>query len=92
MRTVQPELPGADLVAKGLADLRAGETATVQALLVTIGAPKLRFLGFDVPPGLPHPEHRLYERLEAEDVDVAHRRYNALVRRLVRFEHAACVG
>jgi hypothetical protein len=39
------------------------------------------------------PEHRLYERLAETDPDSAHARYNALVRRLVSFEHAAeCAG
>jgi hypothetical protein len=46
-----------------------------------------------VPEGFPDPEHRLYLRLHAEDADAAHSRYNALLRRLVRFERAAeCVG
>ena len=34
-------------------------------------------------------EHRLYALLAAEDSDLAHSRYNALVRRLVSFERAA---
>jgi hypothetical protein len=83
-------LPGGDLVAQGVADLRAGRE-TVAALLVSIGAPRLVALGIDLPPTLPDPEHRLYLWLGAEDADAAHSRYNALVRRLVSFERAlAC--
>ncbi len=81
-------LPGADLVRRGLADLARGEE-TVEALLVSIGAPRLRGLGLEVPAPIPSPERRLYERLAGEDADAAHSRYNALVRRLVSFERAA---
>ncbi|MBA2670619.1 MAG: hypothetical protein H0U67_09635 [Gemmatimonadetes bacterium] len=81
-------LPGADLVAKGLDDLQQGRE-TIEALLVAIGRPRLRRLGFDVPARYDDPELRLYERLAAEDPDAAHSRYNALVRRLVRFERSA---
>jgi hypothetical protein len=84
------DLPGQDLVDRGLADLRAGRTDTAEALLVAIGAPKLRSLGIDVPEHrIERPEHRLYELLAADDVDAAHGRYNALLRRLVSFERAA---
>ena len=58
-------------------------------MLVSIGAPKLRSLGFEVPNAIADPEHRLYELLSREDSDNAHGRYNALVRRLVSFERAA---
>ncbi len=81
-------LPGAELVERGLHDLRAG-TESVEALLVSMGAPRLSVLGYDVPGPLDSPEHRLYERLHAEDEDAAHGRYNALLRRLVSFERAA---
>lgn len=83
------DFPGGDLVAAGLDDLRAGRT-TVAALLVAIGAPRLRRLGLDIPETPDDdPERRLYELLAAEDADAAHGRYNALVRRLVSFERAA---
>ena len=87
-------LPGADLVLKGLLDLERAE-ASNEALLVLIGAPKLRSLGVAVPVrhDATSPEHRLYARLEAEDSRTAHSRYNALVRRLVSFERAlACAS
>jgi hypothetical protein len=85
-------LPGGDLVQEGLADLARG-AETIPALLVLIGAPRLRRLGLPVPESaLPSPEHRLYERLAESDPDSAHSRYNALVRRLVSFENAAECG
>ena len=72
----------------GLADLERGEE-TVAALLVSIGAPRLRRLGFPVLHPLPNPEQRLYALLAASDPESAHGRFNALVRRLVSFERAA---
>ena len=83
-------LPGADLIVDGLRDLADGRES-IAALVVQIGAPRLSALGVAVPagPAMPHPEHRLYERLAAEDSLTAHSRYNALIRRLVSFEHAA---
>lgn len=81
------DLPGADLVSAGLDDLRLSRT-TAEALLVSMGAPRLRRSGVDVPCPLPEPEHGLYQLLAAEDPDSAHSRYNALVRRLVSFERA----
>jgi hypothetical protein len=85
-------LPGADLIEAGLADLRDGRE-TVAALLVAVGAPRLRDLGLDLPNKLPeNPEHRLYALLASDDSDSAHSRYNAFIRRLVSYERAAeCV-
>jgi hypothetical protein len=82
------ELPGEDLVRKGLLDLDRGRE-TVEALLVSIGAPRLELLGFTVRTPFATPEHRLYAMLAADDPDSAHTRYNALLRRLVSFERAA---
>ncbi len=82
-------LPGIELVEEGIRDLARG-AETQAACLVSIGAPRLRTLGWTVPePTIPSPEHRLYALLALEDQDSAHARYNALVRRLVSFEHAA---
>lgn len=83
------DLPGAELVSAGLAALERGES-TVEALLVAIGAPRLRHAGLDVPtlPRLREPELALYAALcAAEEVD-AYSAYNALIRRLVSFERA----
>jgi len=89
-------LPGADLIERGLADLAdpSRERPSEAALLVAIGEPNLRLLGFELPPhSIADPEHRLYELLAAEDADSAHSRYNALLRRLVSFERAvACAS
>jgi hypothetical protein len=81
-------MPGAELVERGLADLARGLDSE-EALLVSIGAPRLARLGLDVTAPLAAPEKRLYARLAAEDADSAHARYNALLRRLVSFERAA---
>ena len=81
-------LPGHELVLRGIDDLAHG-VESQEALLVSIGAPRLRQAGIEVPKPFASPEHRLYDRLAAEDSDGAHSRYNALVRRLVSFERAA---
>ncbi len=81
-------LPGADLVEAGLADLSRG-VDSVEALLVSIGAFRLRRTGIDVPAAIPDPEEKLYAVLAETDPDSAHSRYNALIRRLVSFERAA---
>lgn len=92
MREINDALPGADLIRKGLADLENG-VESVESLLVLVGAPRLRELGIDVPDTPDFPEDRLYEKLAQHHGDAAHSQYNALIRRLVSFEHAAeCVG
>jgi len=95
MQEVDEALPGADLIREGLRDLENG-VESVPALLVLVGAPRLRELGYDVVdpfPGDEFPEHRLYDRLAAEEGDGAHSSYNALIRRLVSFERTAeCVS
>lgn len=81
-------LPANDLIIAGLEDL-GHQRETIAALLVAIGAPKLRLLGLQVPECLPpNPEHRLYDLLSATDPDAAHSKYNALIRKLVSFERA----
>ena len=96
-------LPGAELVCAGLAALEAlakdsRETPAarpefpIEALLVAIGARRLRRAGVrvpDVPGGLPkEPELALYKALSRQHGNGAHSRYNALIRRLVSFERA----
>ena len=81
--------PGVEIVREGIEDLRRGET-TVPALLVSIGAPRLRQIGFPVPQKvIRSPEIKLYLNLAQSDPDGAHSKYNALIRRLVSFERAA---
>lgn len=63
----------------------------IEALLVAIGARRLRHAGVPVPdvPGLPkEPELALYNALARQHGNDAHARYNALIRRLVSFERA----
>ena len=82
-------LPGYSLIQSGIDDLLRG-VQSVPALLVSIGAPRLRRLGMPVPAStIPSAELRLYELLQQDCPDGAHSRYNALVRRLVSFERAA---
>lgn len=90
---ITDSLPGAELIRRGLDDLHH-DRPTVEALLVLIGAPRLRALGIPVPetPQIDSPEHRLFEKLAEVDIDSAHSRYNALVRTLVSFERAAACG
>ena len=85
-------LPGEDLIEAGIRDLH-DRRETIEALLVAIGAPRLRRLGLELPEQLPdNPEHRLYDLLSKDDSDSAHSRYNAYLRRLVSYERAAeCV-
>lgn len=89
---MNPALPGADLIDRGLSDLGRG-VLSIEALLVSIGAPRLRTAGIPVDSAVSDPERKLYELLAAENPDAAHSRYNALIRRLVSFERAAeCVN
>ncbi|MDE0189999.1 MAG: hypothetical protein OXQ90_01460 [Gammaproteobacteria bacterium] len=90
MTPVPKDLPGADLVAAGVEDLRRGEF-TIEALLVTVGAHRLREAGLLVPEasGWPRePEHALYDAIGRSGVEDSHAHYNSLIRRLVSFERA----
>ncbi len=84
--------PGEDLIHEGLADLDSGKES-IASLLVSIGAPRLKRAGVNIPPFLfADPEHRLYSLLSIENSDNAHSRYNALIRKLVSFERALECG
>jgi hypothetical protein len=86
-------LPGADLVATGMADLAAGHE-TVEGLLVLQASDRLRRLGYDVP-AVPfdRPEARMYALIEAElGPRRAHGRYNALRRRMDSFIRSSAVA
>jgi hypothetical protein len=87
--TQEALLPGADLVAQGLADL-ARNKPTELAFLVLIAAPRLRSLGIPIPdPGFPRPsEHQLYSLLEQRLGTAAHSHYNSLIRRIVSYAQA----
>ena len=87
--TIPSDLPGAELVAAGLDDLRAGDQ-TASAAAVAMAAHRLGAAGIEVPqaPWGEPPAHRLYALLAAEDGRNAHSRYNAIVRRMVSFARA----
>lgn len=84
------DLPGADLVGAGLADLSAGRESEA-SLLVQIAAPRLRTVGITVedhdPAGGEPPEHRLYGLLS--DRPDAHSHYNGLLARIASYARAA---
>lgn len=87
-------LPGAEIVERGLSDLR-GCVRTEEALLVLVAAPRLRGLGIDVPfveLATLAVEHELYELIELRLPRGAHSAYNALIRRIVSFAHAAVIA
>lgn len=84
-------LPGADLIEKGIADLRAG-AQTIESLLVSQAVTALTEVGYPSAPPLPDPELRLYRLLEESHGDGAHSKYNAYRRQLASFLRAArCV-
>jgi len=84
------DLPGAELVERGLSDTRRGLTS-VESLLVATAAPRLAALGLEVegPLGrISDPELSLYALLgERGEID-PYSRYNALKRELASFVHA----
>lgn len=95
IKDMQAPLPGADLIEQGLAILAqpSGGEEQIPALVVSIGAPKLRSLGVEIKRTISAPEHRLYDLLALEHGDAAHSLYNAIIRLLVSYERAlACVN
>jgi hypothetical protein len=78
----------AEIIQRGIADLLDGEV-TIPALLVSIGSPRLRGAGVEVPQNtIPSPEIQLYLRLRSISGDAAHSHYNGLIRRLVKYERS----
>lgn len=84
------DLPGAEIVFAGIADIEAGrESVNACAVLsavsrfVRAGLP-VRADDGDIPPA-----HRLYEQLSQELGDGAHARYNAILERVASFAGAA---
>lgn len=84
------QLPGAEIVLPGLADLRAGRHS-INANAVQTAAPRLRRAGLDVAPpsGDVPAAHLLYHQLHHDLGDAAHSRYNAIISRVVSFAIAA---
>jgi hypothetical protein len=83
-----PQLPGADLVDKGITDLRAG-VASIEAMLVSQAPEALAAVGVDLPEPLAEPEHSLSVILERSFGDGAHSKYNAYRRQLASYLRAA---
>jgi hypothetical protein len=84
------QLPGAEVVLAGIADLQAGRSS-VNASAVQSAATRLRRLGLDAPgpDGGDLPSHRLYAQLSAELGDAAYARYNAILSRVASFAGSA---
>lgn len=80
-------LPGGDVVDTGLTDLAMGEV-TVESLLISLAAPRLRREGVPVPPVHAEPEERLYRLLSRSNGDLAHARYGAWLRQIASFADA----
>jgi len=87
MREIPDDLPGADLIQKGIHDLREN-LVTIESMLVSIGAQRIREAGYDVPKALSTPEERLYALIAQQEGDGAHSQYNSFIRRLISFEQA----
>lgn len=83
-------LPGAEIVFAGIADLRAGRKS-VNASAVQCAATRLRRIGLDAPSveGDRPAAHELYRQLSGELGNAAHSRYNAVLARLASFAGAA---
>ena len=67
------ELPGGELIEAGLADL-SNRRETVESLLVSMAAARLRVLGLTVPEPFADAELRLYARLASQYGAGAHAR------------------
>jgi hypothetical protein len=88
VQSVPADLPGYELVSRGLADLADGRESQ-EALLVAMAATRLRTIGIEVPESeVERPSHRLYELLSDAYAD-GYSRYNALIARMVSFARAA---
>lgn len=82
--------PGWEIVGQGLADVAAGRVSAM-ACTVWIALPRLQSAGLidltHLDRRIPEPESELYRLLCREPGD-AYGRYQSILRRLVRFEHA----
>lgn len=83
-------LPGEELIRQGLRDLLLGNDS-MEALMVQIGASRMREAGLEVPEFSPRSsaaELSLYSLLSIKHGEEAYSQYNSLLRRLVSFERA----
>jgi len=79
--------PGGDLVDTGLAALAEGKV-TVESLLVSLAASRLRREGVPLSTVHADPEDRLYGLLSRSSGDLAHARYGAHLRQVSSFADA----
>jgi hypothetical protein len=80
-------LPGGEMVDTGLKHVADG-TVSVESLLLSLAAPRLRREGVPVGSVQSEPEDRLYELLLAEAGDLAHARYAAHLQQIASFADA----
>jgi hypothetical protein len=81
-------LPGGELIDTGLADL-AVEEESMESLLVSLAAPRLRREGVPLPHDVfANAGVRLYRLLERTDGSLAHSRYLACLRQAASFADA----
>ena len=87
MMEIDRDIPGADLISKGLYDL-AHSQQSQESLLIHIAEPSLRFTGLTFP-NLPSLEREaeliLYDLLCQSHPGNPHSAYNALIRRVTSF-------
>jgi hypothetical protein len=84
-------LPGGDIVDAGLADLADG-TISVESLVVSLAAPRLRREGVPIGTVQADPEDRLYELLSRAAGDLAHARYAAYLQQIESFADACHIA
>lgn len=81
-------LPGGGEIDRGITDLALGRE-TVESLVVSLAAPRLRREGVPLPRELQKdPENRLYRRLEQDAPELAHARYLAHLQQAMSFADA----
>ena len=84
-------LPGGEIVDRGIDDLAAG-VESVESLLISVAAPRLRREGVPLPRHtFDESESRLYRAIERESPSLAHARYLAYLEQASSFADA-CHG
>lgn len=94
MGNLAGDLPAQNIIKQGLKAVEEPNAKMdIPALLVSIGAPKLRSIGYKAAYPIPDPEKKLYSLLAKEHPGRSiHSLYNSWIRLLVSFERAAqCV-
>ena len=82
-------LPGAEIILKGLSDLSSGRVSE-EACAVLMAKSRLRALGLSIPSTpVQDPERKLYELLQSKYDNGAHSKFKAYERRLHSFLRAA---